>query len=242
MAKKDYSKAVIYARVSTKDQDNQRQIEELRRTAALLGWDIVSVFDESASGSRDIAERTSLSSLMHYVEDHAVGNVMVWEISRIGRKVKHIIDFMDWGERNRTNIFVQTYTLHSLDSDHNPNPVFKMVTTVFGLGAEMERRLISERTHSGRNKRKANDEKLKDKYGDLATARANGHICLGRRNNSVRSAKDVAETQTRSMERRRTKYAVAIDKLKAGYSCRDVAELTSTPLRTIERIKSEFVK
>jgi DNA invertase Pin-like site-specific DNA recombinase len=38
------TKAVIYARVSTKDQNTENQIKELREVAAKSNWEIIEVY------------------------------------------------------------------------------------------------------------------------------------------------------------------------------------------------------
>lgn len=61
-------KVVIYARVSTKVQEYDRQLDELRQYADRMGYEIVREFSEKVSGAKKIEERAALSELLEYVE------------------------------------------------------------------------------------------------------------------------------------------------------------------------------
>ena len=51
---------IIYARVSTKCQSTERQVEELKAVAEKAGWDVVDVkIDHGISGSKGTAGRAA---------------------------------------------------------------------------------------------------------------------------------------------------------------------------------------
>jgi DNA invertase Pin-like site-specific DNA recombinase len=50
-------RVVIFSRVSTSIQDNQRQIEELREYAQKMNFNVVKVFEEKISGGKKNEER-----------------------------------------------------------------------------------------------------------------------------------------------------------------------------------------
>lgn len=83
-------KVVIYARVSTVIQDYDRQIDELRDYAERMNFQVVKVFSEKVSGAKKVAERNALSELLDYVEAHHIDKVLIYECSRLSRR---IVDF-----------------------------------------------------------------------------------------------------------------------------------------------------
>ena len=54
-------KVVIYARVSTKTQEYNRQLDELRQYANKMGYEVVREFAETISGAKKIEERAELT-------------------------------------------------------------------------------------------------------------------------------------------------------------------------------------
>ena len=93
-------RAALYARVSTKDQDAQLQLEELRRLAEQRGWTAVKEYvDEGVSGSK--ASRPGLDLLMADARAGKLDVVAVWKLDRLGRSLQHLLRTLDdlsgWG-------------------------------------------------------------------------------------------------------------------------------------------------
>ena len=79
-------KVVIYARASTVIQDYDRQIDELKDYAKRMNHQVVKV-----SGAKKVAERNALSELLDYVRNNKVDKVLIYECSRLSRR---IVDFL----------------------------------------------------------------------------------------------------------------------------------------------------
>jgi DNA invertase Pin-like site-specific DNA recombinase len=74
-----------YARVSTKDQTVDLQVDALKKAGCTM------VYTEIMSGSR--AERPILSKLL---ENLRTGDVLVvWKLDRLGRSLKHLIEVVN---------------------------------------------------------------------------------------------------------------------------------------------------
>ena len=84
-------KVVIYARVSTNSQDYERQIIDLRDYANRMDYVVVKEFSEKISGAKKVAEREQLSELLNYVEANKIDKVLIYECSRLSRR---IVDFL----------------------------------------------------------------------------------------------------------------------------------------------------
>ena len=85
------TKVVIYARVSTKLQEYDRQLSELRAYAKRMDYEVVQEFAEKISGAKSVAERQALTELLDYVETNKVDKILIYECSRLSRRA---IDFL----------------------------------------------------------------------------------------------------------------------------------------------------
>ena len=147
-------KTAIYARVSTTNgQDPEMQLRELREYCERRGWEIAAEFvDAGVSGAKD--SRPELNRLLAEAHRREFDAVVVWKFDRFARSVSHLlraletfrslgIDFVSLSEQ------VDTST-----------PTGKMVFTVLGAVAELERSLITERVRAGLRNAKAKGRRL----------------------------------------------------------------------------------
>lgn len=123
---------VGYARVSSTDQHLDRQL-------AALG-DVDKLFtDHVSGGTRD---RPGLDAMMSYVRE---GDVLrVTSIDRIARSARDLLDIID--ELTAKGVKVEFIDSPSLNTDR---PEGRLVLTILGAVAEMERQTIRERQAEG---------------------------------------------------------------------------------------------
>lgn len=148
-------RAAIYARVSTNDQNCQRQVSDLTEYATRLGYDVVSVHQEKASGAKD--DRKVRAEVLKLAKSKKIDVVLVTEMSRWGRSTVDLLNTLQELDAKKVSLVA----LNGPDFDLS-TPTGKMMSTVLAAVAEFERDLIRERVKSG-----------------LANARANGKV-LGR--------------------------------------------------------------
>ena len=147
---KERSRAVIYARVSSTGdrQDTERQVADLRSHAAASGMQVVRVYEEKASGAKD--DREVLADCLAFLRKGEADTLLLSELSRLGRSVRKILDVTDDLTKAGINIHILDLNIDTMLPDGTENPVAKMLLTVLGLGAEIERRNIVSRLNSGR--------------------------------------------------------------------------------------------
>ena len=85
-------KSAIYARVSTDDQTTENQVLELRKAAKRMGWSVETVYNDTISGSK--SKRPQLDSLMQAVIRKEFDVIMVWDVSRLGRSLQHLVTLL----------------------------------------------------------------------------------------------------------------------------------------------------
>lgn len=148
-------KAAVYARVSTKNhgQDISMQTRELEPFAAARGWDLVdSYLDTGFCGAKD--RRPELDRLMADAHRRKFDVVIVWKFDRFARSVSHLLRALE--TFNSLGIAFVSLS-ESLDTS---TPAGRMVFTVLGAVAELERSLIVERVKAGLRNARAKGKKL----------------------------------------------------------------------------------
>lgn len=200
--------AVIYARVSSTGdrQDTKRQVEDLRRYAETAGLDIVAVYEEKASGAND--NREELAKCLEFMKAGNAKTLLLSELSRLGRSVRKILDVTDDLTKAGVNVHILDLNIDTLLPSGEENPVAKMLLTVLGLGAEIERKNIVSRLNSGRQ---------------LAIERG---VQLGRPVGSGMTNDELLE-----------KYPAVVKRLKKGLSVRDTAAACNVSTFTVQKVK-----
>ena len=122
-----------YARVSTREQSFDLQIDALRKAGC------EKVFQELAGGAK--AERPVLKALL---ADLRPGDVLViWKLDRLGRSLRHLVALAG-------TLLEQNVGLRSLnDPIDTTTPQGRLTFNLFASLAEFERDLIRERTQAG---------------------------------------------------------------------------------------------
>ncbi len=148
-------KAAIYARVSTLNhgQDPQMQLRELKEYCTRRAWEITSEYiDSGISGAKD--SRPELNRMMADALKRRFDAVVCWKFDRFARSVSHLlraletfkslgIEFCSFSEQMDTT-----------------TPTGKMIFTVLGAVAELERSLIAERVRAGIRNARAKGKRI----------------------------------------------------------------------------------
>lgn len=158
-------KVVIYARVSTKVQEYDRQLEELRSYANRMGYNVMREFAETVSGAKKIEERAALSELMDYVETHEVNKVLVYEPSRLSRRVVDFLKVIEFFTERKVSVYIHQNGLETLLPDNRPNPVSQLALGLFASFNSLEKTMIRSRMESGYNHFRENGGKVGRKTG-----------------------------------------------------------------------------
>ncbi|MGH9684403.1 MAG: recombinase family protein [Candidatus Acidiferrales bacterium] len=148
-------KVAVYARVSSSNggQSPQMQLRELREYAKRRGWKIFAEYiDKGVSGAKD--RRPELDKLMADAHKRKFDVIAVWKFDRFARSVSHLLRALDTFRA----LGIEFVSLsESLDT---ATPAGRMVFTVLGAVAELERSLIGERVKAGLRNAKAKGVRL----------------------------------------------------------------------------------
>src|ERR1700683_3720343 len=147
--------AAIYARVSTTGhgQSPEMQVRELREYCERRGWQIAGEFvDAGISGAKD--SRPELNKLMADAHRRQFDAIVVWKFDRFARSVSHLLRALE-----TFNALGIAFVSLSEQMDTS-TPTGKMVFTVLGAVAELERSLIVERVKAGLRNARARGKTL----------------------------------------------------------------------------------
>lgn len=124
---------VGYARVSTKDQSINLQVDALKKAQC------EQIFQEVASGAN--TARPVLNDLLSRLRSGDV--LIIWKLDRLGRSLKHLVTLTN-------ELLERQIGLISLnDPIDTTTPQGRLVFNIFASLAEFERDLIRERTQAG---------------------------------------------------------------------------------------------
>ena len=214
--KMETRKAIIYARVSSSGylagrQSTERQVESLKDYAAANGYEVVEIFEEHISGASKNAERERLNAAYDCAVAERVDMMLVSELSRVGRAIWEVLEFIKKCIDAGVNVYFQKENLTLFGQDGKVSGITAIYVSCLGFCAEMERDSIYYRLSQGRQ-----------------LAMANG-VKMGRKPGSVKSR-----------EKKEHEYAGLIRLLRRGQSLRNAAKICGVSLSTAQRIKKEF--
>ncbi len=166
-------RVAIYARVSTKDQDCDRQLVELREVAENHNWVIVDEYvDIGISGAQK--SRPELDRMLKDAISRKFEMVATLELSRLGRSVSNMCEIVDLLKSKNIHLFIKNQNVDTTTI------VGDFFFNIMNCVAQYERDLIRERIMSGLENAKRKGVKLgrpgisQDMKDDIQTLRKTG--------------------------------------------------------------------
>ena len=203
------TKAIIYARVSTTNQDYTRQLNELRDYAQKMNYEIVREFQEKISGAKSVAERNAMNLLLEYISTTKIDKILIYECSRLSRRAIDFLQLIEIFNQHKISLYIHANGLETLLSNGNINPIANLVLGILAQFNSMERSLIRARMESGYNH-----------YRSCGGA-------VGRKKGYRKSAEQMKE-----------QYVEEIKLLKKGISLNNITKITGTSKNTLLKLKN----
>ena len=196
-------RVVLYCRVSTSDQDNDRQERDLREYAERAGFEIMGVFRETLSGIRKAKGKQPIErkKVMTLARDCQMDAVLVTELTRWGRSTQDLMDTLGQLASWDVSLISQTGLTFDLST-----PQGKLIANLMASLAEFEHDLLRERVRSGIVAAKARGTELRQETGLQAVgpARPGGGSPVGVREAlpaaDSREAQDLKDHGQRDLE------------------------------------------
>jgi DNA invertase Pin-like site-specific DNA recombinase len=191
---------ILYTRVSTTDQNLGRQQVDSSNYQIVI--------EDKISGSVPFFERPGGARIKNMVERGVDIELSVWQIDRLGRDVRDILNTIHYFNSKNICITFVSQGLKTIDADGKENPITKMLISIIGTIGEMTRNAILEATQQGREL-----AKLQGKF-------------LGRKKGTTESTIQFLE-----------KHKKPIELLRKGYKGVEIARICDISLNTITKIK-----
>lgn len=198
--------AIIISRCSTNEtkQDVSRQTGDLKNKYGKI-YNVIQTFEYYKSG---LSNDDQLREIINYAISNEIQHILFTEVSRVGRRVIEILLFIQECTKNKINVVIDNYNMHSLNTDKTENVMTKTMLQIGSAFAEMELRQTQQRLNSGRDKYIANGGKL------------------GRNANTKETKEQVLD-----------KHKDVVKYLKQGHSIRNIMKLTDKSTGTIQKVK-----
>jgi DNA invertase Pin-like site-specific DNA recombinase len=139
-------RVAIYCRVSTSDQDCDRQERDLIDYAKRAGFEVVEVFKETLSGIRKAKGKQPIErkKVMELAQAREIDAVLVTELTRWGRSTQDLMDTLGQLASWDVSLIAQTGLQFDLAT-----PQGKLIANLMASLAEFEHDLLRERVQSG---------------------------------------------------------------------------------------------
>lgn len=197
----------FYSRISTIGQSANRQIANFKIHD---GFEADKVFVDKIQGNVPFLERPEASKLFDQLTSLASPVIVVVDsIDRLGRNLLDILNTIDLFTKNGISLKSLKEGFTTLLDNGKENPTAKLVISVMGSIAEMERTRIKERTSEG-----------------IRIAKAKGKY----------QGRKLGSTQT--TERMLNRHADIVKKLEKGLTIREIAQITGKSTATIQKVKN----
>ena len=134
-------KAAIYVRVSTEQQDYDKQISACTQHCKIKDYEIYKIYKDVFTGKS--SSRPSFNEMLTDMRNYKFKALICTKLDRIGRSLKHLLSLFD--ELNAKGIQFIAVT-QNIDTTTSSG---KLQLQILGAFAEFERNLISERTKEG---------------------------------------------------------------------------------------------
>ena len=150
-------KVLGYIRVSTKLQSEKGnslklQSSKIKDYCRLNDFNLIEIYEDRGISGMSIDKRDGYKEMVEYLTNNKIDGVVVWSLSRLGRKMKDVVEFMDTLKQNNINFFSIKENLTNNDK------VGSLIMNILGSINEFEVEVIRERIKDVKRNKKLNGE------------------------------------------------------------------------------------
>ncbi len=94
-------KILGYVRVSSESQKRKNnsiplQKKKINEYCKLNDYDLVEIYEDDGISGMSIEKRNGYCKMIDYMKNNDIDGVVVWSLSRLGRRMKDVVEFMDY--------------------------------------------------------------------------------------------------------------------------------------------------
>lgn len=148
-------RVAVYCRVSTEEQDADKQEFICKEYCKRNAWEIYKVYKDVYSGAK--TSRPAFNQMLEDMRSMSFDCVMVTKLDRIGRSLQHLLSLFNEFTTKNVNFIATSQNIDTTTSTG------RLQLHILGAFAEFERNLISERTKEGLRRATGVGKRGKDK-------------------------------------------------------------------------------
>ena len=150
-------KVIGYVRVSSEIQKRKNnsiplQKKKIKEYCSLNDFDLIDVYEDDGVSGMSIDKRNGFKSMVEFMKENKIDGIVVWSLSRLGRKMKDIVEFMDFLKSNNIGFFSIKENLS------NDDKIGSLIMNILSSINEFEVEVIRERIKDVKRNKKENGE------------------------------------------------------------------------------------
>lgn len=150
-------KVIGYVRVSSEIQKRKNnsiplQKKKIKEYCSLNDFDLIDVYEDDGVSGMSINKRNGFKSMVEFMKENKIDGIVVWSLSRLGRKMKDVVEFMDFLKSNNIGFFSIKENLS------NDDKIGSLIMNILSSINEFEVEVIRERIKDVKRNKKENGE------------------------------------------------------------------------------------
>ena len=150
-------KVLGYVRVSSEIQKKKNnsiplQKKKINEYCKLNDYELIDVYEDNGISGMSLNKRLGYKDMLDYMKENSVDGIVVWSLSRLGRRMKDVIDFMDYLKTNN----IKFYSIK--ENLSNDDKIGSLIMNILSSINEFEVEVIRERIKDVKRNKKENGE------------------------------------------------------------------------------------
>ena len=150
-------KVLGYVRVSSavqkiKNNSIPLQKRKINDYCKLNDFDLVQIYEDDGISGMSINKRLGYKNMISFMKENQIDGIVVWSLSRLGRKMKDVVEFMDYLKKNNIRFCSIKENLS------NDDKIGSLIMNILGSINEFEVEVIRERIKDVKRNKKENNE------------------------------------------------------------------------------------
>ncbi len=189
---RELKRVCLYTRVSTSSQTTENQLFELKSLCERNNWEIIEIYDETISGTKNNDDRKEFKRMMNDLKKRKFDKIVCYSLDRLGRKTSELINFLTLLDDYNISLFCWKQNINTEDQ------MGRMFFQFISIISEYENNIRKERQISGIDRVKREGKK----YGGndfISEDQKNNVIQLRQRGLTYRKIKEEVDISLSSI-------------------------------------------
>jgi len=152
-------RTALYMRVSTEEQAKEgyslpSQKRKLMGYCEAHDWPVAAIYTDEGVSAKNIDDRPQAKQLLEDAKNGLFENILILKVDRLARNTRNLLEIIDLLKKHKVHLNAVEETI-----DYE-TPTGKMMLTILGSFAELERSTITARTNAGKEQKRLSGYKV----------------------------------------------------------------------------------